>query len=258
MKWQIVDCQNSQDTELFGQNSVAIFSCVVRGLKIVLSPTLSGVQIHHSGTYVCLCGADSPHQWQQVLVDVGDRQGLPMQCPPPHSHNEGDRVHQSALVKIEQLVYHMHDFQMGDLHSGKWRCKFLQMVLQYQRLCLSSRVAKSVHFVFKFCLYKIYSVLTYFRKFPVCIWLFVHQNSRDMELYLRYAGSRDAPLNANEAEIEARSLQVPGCNQRGKMLWRSLERWSRAGFQCRIPEVTSLVVMDMKSCVKTCKYFRKL
>ncbi len=63
--------------------------------------------------------------------------------------------------------------------------------------------------------------------------------------------------NANEAKIEARSLPVPGCNQRGKMLQRSLKRRSQAKFQCGIPEVMSFVVMDVKSCVKTCKYFRK-
>ncbi len=34
------------------------------------------------------------------------------------------------------------------------------------------------------------------------------------------------------------------------MLRRSFERWSRAEFQCGIPEVTSFVVMDAKSCVK--------
>ncbi len=120
----------------------------------------------------------------------------------------------------------MCDLQMGNLYGGKWRCKFLQMVLQYRRLCLSSRVAKSVHFVFKFCLYIVYSVLTYFRKFLVCISLFVHQISRDTELYLQCCDIRGAPLNANEAEIEAHSLQVPGCNQRGKMLRQLLKRRS--------------------------------
>ncbi len=35
------------------------------------------------------------------------------------------------------------------------------------------------------------------------------------ELYLQAAGSPGAPLNANEAEIEARSLQVPRCETRG-------------------------------------------
>ncbi len=64
---------------------------------------------------------------------------------------------------------HVGYFQMGDLHDGKWQCEFLLMVLQYRRLCLSSRVVKSVDLVFKFCLYIVYSVLTYFRRFPVCL-----------------------------------------------------------------------------------------
>ncbi len=42
-----------------------------------------------------------------------------------------------------------------------------------------------------------------------------------------------------------------------KPLRQSLKRRSRAEFQCGIPEVMSLVVMDAKSCVKLCKYSRK-
>ncbi len=52
--------------------------------------------------------------------------------------------------------------------------------------------------------------------------------------------------------------RCPDVNQRGKMFRQSFKRQSQAEFQCGIPEVTSLVVMDMKSCVKNCKYSRKL
>ncbi len=64
-------------------------------------------------------------------------------------------------------------FHMSDLPDRKWQCKFLPMVLQYRALCLSSRVAKSVNLVFKFCLYIVYSVLTYFIEFSMSIRLFV-------------------------------------------------------------------------------------
>ncbi len=128
-----------------------------------------GVEVNHAGINVGPRGAHSMHQRRQVLVDVGDRQGLPVQRPPPHGHYKGDRVHQPTLIKNEELVYGVHNLNLGDLDDGKWQCKFLQMVLQYRRFCLSSRVAKRVHFVFKFCLYTVYCVLTYFRKFPVCI-----------------------------------------------------------------------------------------
>ena len=128
-----------------------------------------GMEVNHVGINVGLHGAHSMHQWWQVLVHVGDRQGLPVQRPPPHGHYKGDWVHQPALVEIEELVYGMRNLDLGDLYGGKWQCKFLQMVLQYRRLCLFSRVAKSVHFVFNLCLYIVYHVLTYFRKFPVCI-----------------------------------------------------------------------------------------
>ena len=143
-----------------------------------MSPTLSGMQVHDAGVQVCLCSTDSPHQRWKVLVNVRDGQRLTVHCPPPHHHHKRDQIHQATRIECEELMDRVGYFQMGDLHGGKWRCKFLQMVLQYQRLCLSSRVAKSVHFVFKFCLYIVYSVLTYFRKFPVCSRLFVHQNSR--------------------------------------------------------------------------------
>ncbi len=131
------------------------------------------------------------------------------------------------------------------------------MVLQYRQLCLSRRMAKSVYFVFKFCLYIVYRVWIYFRKFPVCIWLFVQQNLERYRAILTMCWYPRCAMYPNEAEIEACSLPVPRWNQRGKMLRQSLKRWSRAEFQCRIPEVTSFVVMDAKSCVKTCKYFRK-
>ena len=119
-EWQIVDCQNSQGTALFGQNSVTIFSCVVRGLKIVLSLTLMGMEVNHVGIHVGPRSAHSTHQRRQVLVEVGDRQGLPMQHPPLHSHYKGDWVHQPALVKIEELVYGVRNLDLGDLHGGKW------------------------------------------------------------------------------------------------------------------------------------------
>ncbi len=88
------------------------------------------------------------------------------------------------------------------------------MVLQYRELCLSCRVAKSVSLHFKFCLYIVYVVLTYFRKFPVCIRLVIRQNSRKTGAVLT-KWPYCAAIDANEAEIEARSLQVPVCEPEG-------------------------------------------
>ncbi len=127
---QIVDCQNSQGTALFGQNSVTIFCCMVRGLKIVLAPTLSGMEVHHAGVQVGFCRTHGPHQWRQVLMHVRDGQGLSVDCPPPHGHHECDWVDKAALVKGQQLVNGMCDLHLGNLQNGKWRCKFLPMVLQ--------------------------------------------------------------------------------------------------------------------------------
>ncbi len=84
-----------------------------------------GVQIHYLGIYVCLCGADGPHQWRQVLMHMWDGQGLSIDCPPPHGHHECDRIDKATLVKRQQLVDSMCDFQMGNLHGGRWQCKFL-------------------------------------------------------------------------------------------------------------------------------------
>ncbi len=117
---QIVDCQNSQGTALFGQNSVTIFCCVVRGMKIVLAPTLSGMEVHHTGIQVGFCRTHGPHQRRQVLMDMGDRQGLPMQRPPSHGQHKGDWIHQPALIEIEKLVDGMCDLDLGNLHGGKW------------------------------------------------------------------------------------------------------------------------------------------
>ncbi len=104
-------------------------------------------------------------------------------APSPHHHHIRDWTHQAALVKSEQLLNCMVDLDVCNLHVRKWRCKFLQMVLQYRRLCLSCRFAKRVFSGFKFCLYKACIELTYFKKFPVCIYLFVHQNLRKIRSY---------------------------------------------------------------------------
>ncbi len=129
--WQIVYCQNSQDTASFTQNSVTFSSCVVRGFKIVLSLTLAHVQIHHPGIQVHLSRTDSTDQRWQLLEDVRDGQGLTVQCPPPHRHHESDWVNQAALVESQELLHGMVNLDVCDLHVRKWQCKFLQMVLQY-------------------------------------------------------------------------------------------------------------------------------
>ncbi len=168
-RWQIVDCQNSQDTASFGQNSVITFSCVVRGLKIALSLTLTRMQVHHAGVQIGLRRTHSPDQQREVLVDMRDGQGLTVQRPPPHCHHVRDRIHQATLVESEQLLDCVVDLDVCNLHVRKWRCKFLQMVLQYRQLCLSCRFAKSVFSILKFCLYIVCIELTYFKKLPVCI-----------------------------------------------------------------------------------------
>ena len=150
--------QNSQDTALFHQNSVKRFGCAMRGFKISLPLTLTSMEVDHAGVNVCFCRADGPHQQWKVLVDHGDGQGLPVQCPPPYADNKHDRVDQPTLFKGQELVDRIMDLDVGNLYDRKWRCKFLQMVLQYRQLCLSRRIAKSVHFVFKFCLYIVHCV----------------------------------------------------------------------------------------------------
>ena len=157
-EWQIVDCQNSQGTAVFRQNKVERFGCAVRGFKIVLLLTLASIEIDHVGVDVCFCHADGLHQWWKVLVNMRDGQRLAVQRPPLHRHHKHDRIHQAALVEIEKLVDRVRNLNVGNLYVRKWRCKFLLMVLQYRRLCLSRRIAESVHFVFKFCLYIVYHV----------------------------------------------------------------------------------------------------
>ena len=100
---------------------------------------------------------------------MGDRQGLPMQRPPPHRHHERDGIDKATRIEIQQLMNCVGDLDIGNLHNERWQCKFLLMVLQYCELCLSCRVAKSASLHFKLCLYIAYDVLTYFREFPVCI-----------------------------------------------------------------------------------------
>ncbi len=98
----------------------------------MLSLTLASVEIHHTGIDVCFCHADGPHQQRKVLVDHRDGQGLPVQRPPPYTHNKCDRVDQPALLESQELVDRVVDFDVCNLHIRKWRCKFLPMVLQYQ------------------------------------------------------------------------------------------------------------------------------
>ncbi len=141
------------------------------------------MEVNHAGVYVGLRGAHGPNQWRQVLMHMWDGQGLSADCPCPHGHHKSNRVDQAALVKSQQLVDRVVDLNVCDLHIKKWRCKFLQMVLQYRRLCLSCRFAKIVFSVFKLCLYIVCIELTYFKKFPDCIYWFVHQNSRKIRSY---------------------------------------------------------------------------
>ncbi len=57
---------------IFGQN----FSCVVRGLKIVSTPTLLRVEVNHVAKEVRPRRADCPQLRRQQLVDVRDWEGL--------------------------------------------------------------------------------------------------------------------------------------------------------------------------------------
>ena len=124
----------------------------------MLSLTLTSMEVNHAGINVSPCGAHGPYQRRQVLMHVWDGQGLSVDCPPPHGHHECDRVDQVALVKRQELVYGVMDLDVCNLYIREWRCKFLQMVLQYRRLCLSHRIATSVYSVFKFSLYIVYHV----------------------------------------------------------------------------------------------------
>ncbi len=74
MDREVANCSLSKFTRhsMVWTNSVTIFSCVMRGLKIILSLTLTGVKIHHTGVNICLCGADGLHQRRQVLMHVRD------------------------------------------------------------------------------------------------------------------------------------------------------------------------------------------
>ena len=149
----------------------------------MLSLTLTSMEIHHMGINVCSRSADGLHQQRQVLMHVRDGQGLTVQRPSPHHHHKCDRVDQAALVECQQLKDGIVDLNVGHLHIRKYRCKFLPMVLHYQRLCFSNGFAKSVFLVLQLCLYIVCIKLTYFKKFPDCIYLFVHQNSRKIWSY---------------------------------------------------------------------------
>ncbi len=95
-------------------------------------------------------------------MNVRDGQGLSVYGPRPHGHHKSDRVHQAALIKRQQLVNDVGNFDVGDLHDRRWRCKFLSMVLQYGQLCSHFVDVKHTIWHFKFCLYIVYVELTYF------------------------------------------------------------------------------------------------
>ena len=135
------------------------------------------------GVNVCSRSADGPHQRRQVLMYMWNGQGLTIQRPSPHGHHERDRVDQAALVKCQQLEDSVVDLDVCNLYVREWQCKFLLMVLQYRQLCFSNSFVKCVFSISKFCLYIVCIKLTYFKKFPDCIYLFVHQNSRQIRSY---------------------------------------------------------------------------
>ncbi len=98
-RWQIVDCQNSQGTAWFGQNLVTTFSCVVRGLEIVLSRTSACMEIYHLAKHIGPSSADGPDVGWQLLVDVGDGHGLTMQRPSLHHQHVANGVDETAHVQ---------------------------------------------------------------------------------------------------------------------------------------------------------------
>ncbi len=97
-----------------------MFSCVVRGFKIVLKLTLMSVEVNHAGIYVSPRGAHGPDERRQVLMHVRDGQGLSVHRPRLHGHHKSDRVHQAALVKCQQLMNDVGNLNVGDLHDRRW------------------------------------------------------------------------------------------------------------------------------------------
>ncbi len=88
---------------------------MVRGFKIVLLLTLACVQIHHAGIDVGLGLTHSPRQRRKVCLQHRDGQGESLQGPVPHCVDKCHRMHQSALVGVEELDDGMMDLDVSDL-----------------------------------------------------------------------------------------------------------------------------------------------
>ncbi len=75
------------------------FSCVVRGMKIDSTPTLTHMKVHHVAEHVGPSSTDCPDIGWQLLVDVGNGHGLTMQPPPLHCQDKADWVDETTHVK---------------------------------------------------------------------------------------------------------------------------------------------------------------
>ncbi len=100
---------------IFGQN----YCCVVRGQKIVVTPTLPAVKIHHPAEHVSPGSANSPDVHWELLVHVRDGHGLSMQRPPPHHQHVSHGVDKPAHVEHQQLMDRVRNFDLGNLHGRK-------------------------------------------------------------------------------------------------------------------------------------------
>ncbi len=80
---------------IVGQN----YCCVVRGLKIVSTPTLPRVEVDHMAEDIRPSSADGPDIGGKLLVDMGDGHGLTMQRPPPHCQDIANRVDKTTHIK---------------------------------------------------------------------------------------------------------------------------------------------------------------
>ncbi len=149
----------------------------------MLPLTLTSVEIYHAGINVCSRSADGPHQRRQVLMHVRDGQGLTIQCPSPHRHYDATgltRPHSSNVNNWKMALWISTSvtckLENDNVNFCWWFCNtdnFVSPIALWKRVFL----------VLQFCLYIACVELTYFKKFPDCIYWFVHQNSRKIRSY---------------------------------------------------------------------------
>ncbi len=77
--------------------------------------TLVHMQIHHPNIDVQPDETHSSHVGWQMLVNVRDGEGVAMESPRLHCHHIRNRIHQPAVIEVEELMDRMSDLDVGNL-----------------------------------------------------------------------------------------------------------------------------------------------